>query len=288
MDRLLNVVTSVPPRYAPVEFYLMGLMDREKVPTATSYFKDALFQAGLILDQTELSRQGYFFTPENIQVSLDDFVSKDQNGPRWPASTQKEFKMAVVVVSPEPLDPFRAHWYCDFVDSFVDSFAEAVTDPSPATDPFAPNEVLASINPEIQNPDAPATELVNRPPQFLEKIKVDDVTTYPLIQDAEFREKWHYVEFKEKPTGKAMIQVTAYDPDDGNVLTISIPETDSGYHQMDRASLTQEGNVGMLEWKDADEMEEGKTYKTAFLVQDNGDPQLHDLIIVELGLKKRF
>jgi tetratricopeptide (TPR) repeat protein len=92
-------------KYAPLELYLMGLVPPAAVPP-TRVLRGV---EGVTYSAHE---GGWVVSAESLQtVTIDDIIG--QEGPRVPdhASSQKTFRAATIVVSPEPLDPIALTYF---------------------------------------------------------------------------------------------------------------------------------------------------------------------------------
>ena len=91
---IANGGNSVP--YAPIELYLMGMIDAQKVPTV-DYFE------GLGASSSEL-KKGHFHAHRKVSLSMEQIQQK--NGKRVPdvSQSQKNFTILFVLLSKSPIE----------------------------------------------------------------------------------------------------------------------------------------------------------------------------------------
>lgn len=97
--------------YAPLELYMMGLVSADEVPATFTVLYDPVHEPPLSFNTmvTEASGIG--------EIALADIIAR--HGPRQPAAEEdRHFKMAVVVVSEEPVSDEMMQTVSDWAESF--------------------------------------------------------------------------------------------------------------------------------------------------------------------------
>ncbi|MFH1076269.1 MAG: hypothetical protein V1753_05420 [Pseudomonadota bacterium] len=221
-------------------------------------------------DYTDRSRQ--------VSFTINDLASSDEQGPRYPsysrgnsANTQRDFKMAILLVSSEKLEPWEATRYSKFAESFGEVFHTA-TDGVATMDTLIHQDKRADYPPKIGY------------------VRVNGVEQQHILKayypNDEMRYNW-YGCVPQAPVTPLEIVIMARDCDDFleasdfnalNLTPIDVPH--GATYQYDIAY--PDGiphKVFRITWNVANVPSPG-IHKMAFMVQDSEN--LHDLVVVEL------